>query len=228
MSGRSQALKCVAWAGAALLIAAPLLFFLSAWIGSSIPRNSGWREADQGIEIFIGENGIHTEIAMPVVTEIIDWRGQFPIGDIAAPARAYTHVAVSWGERAFFLQTPTWADLDLGVAATALVGGEGVLHVAWYVRPAPSDDFRPVRISREQYAALTREITAQLVPEEGRAVYSGYSQHDVFYDARGTYHLGNTCNQWTSERLASAGIATGWWTPLPGGVMKWVPPIGEH
>ncbi|MBD2841615.1 DUF2459 domain-containing protein [Erythrobacter sp. KMU-140] len=210
-----------------MLVLPTTLFLLSAWIGSSIPRNSDWIEADQGVEIFVGENGIHTEIAMPVTTDIIDWRGQFPIGDIAAPARPYTHVSVSWGERAFFLETPTWADLNPAVAARALFGGEGVLHVAWYVRPAPSDDFRPMRISREQYAALTREITVQLAKEEARSVYPGYSQHDVFYDARGTYHLGNTCNQWTSDRLAAAEIGTGLWTPLAGGVMKWVPPVGE-
>ncbi|MCB2083351.1 MAG: DUF2459 domain-containing protein, partial [Sphingomonadaceae bacterium] len=56
--------------------------------------------------------------------------------------------------------------------------------------------------------------------------FLGYADYDVFYDAPGTYHLGNTCNQWTSDMLAEAGIKTGWWTPFPGGVMKWVPEGG--
>ncbi len=60
-------------------------------------------------------------------------------------------------------------------------------------------------------------------PIEGRAIHPGYFDHDVFYDAPGTYHLGNTCNQWTSDTLAAAGIRTGLWTPLAGGVMRWVP-----
>lgn len=226
MSGKRSWVRRSAWALAAVLLGLPLLFALSAWIGSSVPRNSNWTEAEDGVEILIGENGIHTEIVMPVTTEIIDWRGQFALGDIQSPLKPYTHVAVSWGERAFFLETPTWADLDLGTAANALTGGDGLLHVAWYVRPAPSTDFRPLRISREEYRALTRQITEQLAPEQSRAIYAGYSRHDVFYDAVGVYHLGNTCNQWTSDRLAAAGIQTGLWTPLPGGVMKWVPALG--
>ncbi|TRD12853.1 TIGR02117 family protein [Erythrobacter insulae] len=204
------------------MIGGPLVFLLSAWIGSSIPRNSDWQETADGVEIFVGTNGIHTEIVMPIATDVIDWRGRFPIGDITAAQRPYTHVAVSWGEKEFFLQTPTWGDLSPGVALNAVTGGSGVLHIAWYVRPAPSDDFRPLRITRDQYASLAAQITAQLAPEDTGQSYPGYSRNDVFYDAVGTYHLGNTCNQWTSDRLAAAGIKTGLWTPLPGGVMKWV------
>lgn len=210
---------------AALLIALPVLFLLSAWIGSSIPRNSHWSESADGVEIFIGSNGVHTEIAMPLATDIIDWRGQFALGDIVDQRADYTHVAVGWGEKTFFLETPTWGDVKIGTVLGAMTGGDGVLHVAWYVRPAPSDDFRPMKISREEYRALVQQISAQLAPEEDRRVYPGYSTHDVFYDAVGTYHIGNTCNQWSSDRLAAAGIGTGWWTPMTGGVMKWVPPL---
>jgi hypothetical protein len=45
----------------------------------------------------------------------------------------------------------------------------------------------------------------------------------VFYEAPGAYTVTNTCNQWTSDMLAEAGVRTGWWTPFAGGVMKWVP-----
>ncbi|GMN01282.1 DUF2459 domain-containing protein [Erythrobacter sp. MTPC3] len=214
---------------AALVILLPIAaFLLSAWIGSSLPRNSDWSEAeDGGIEIFIGENGIHTEIVMPVVMDGQDWRAHFDLGDTAAPDRPYTHVAVSWGERSFFLETPTWSDLDPAVGLNALKGGDGLMHIAWYVRPAPAEDFRPMRISRAEYRALSQGIIDQIAPVSGRQTYGGYGRHDVFYDALGTYHLFNTCNQWTSDRLAGAGIATGRWTPLPGGVMKWVPDLAK-
>ena len=53
--------------------------------------------------------------------------------------------------------------------------------------------------------------------------HDGYGPQDVFYDAPGTYTVANTCNQWTSDTLAAAGVRTGWWTPFAGGVMKWVP-----
>ncbi len=209
----------------AVLLALITTFAVAAWIGSTIPRNSHWSEPEQGIEIFVGTNGVHTEIAMPVANEVIDWRGRFALGDIEAPARPYTHVAVSFGEEQFFLETPTWADLDPLTGLGALGGGDVLVHVAWYVRPAPSDDFRPMRVTHAEYEALAARIVAQLAPEPTRQTYPGYGVHDAFYSGTGSYHLGRTCNQWTSDTLAAAGIRTGWWTPFAGGVMKWVPDL---
>ena len=207
----------------AIPVAAILLFLLSAWMGSSIPRNADWVEPEQGIEIMIGDNGIHTEIVMPLVTPLKDWRVDFPASDLPEPDRPYTHVAVSWGEREVFLNTPTWADLSIGTALTASTGGDGLLHASHYVRPAPGPSNRPLRLSEEQYGRLVAAIEAQISPAERRKAYRGYGRSDVFYDAAGTYHIGNTCNQWTGDTLAKAGVKVGRWTPLPGGVMKWIP-----
>jgi uncharacterized protein (TIGR02117 family) len=213
--------------GAIGLASAVLLFALAGWAGSSIPRNGGWEEAQvgDGVEILIGSNGVHTEIVMPLATTQHDWRAVFPASDLDAPNRPYTHVAVSWGERAFFLETPRWRDMDPLTALRALAGAEGILHVAHYVRPAPSADYRTLRLNADEYARLTRAIAQQLAPEP--EVLGGYGANDVFYTTGGTYHLGNTCNQWTSDRLAEAGVETGAWTPFPGGVMKWVPPVQD-
>ncbi len=217
-------LRWLAW-----LLGVPLalagLFLLGAWIGSAIPRNGDWTEPADGVEILIETNGIHTGIVMPLVTAQKDWRTAFPASDLGEPYRPYTHVSVSWGEREVFLNTPTWGDLSLATAARAATGGEGLLHAAHYVRPAPASDIRPLRISKDEYARLVSVIERQVKPPGERAVYPGYAGYDVFYAAPGTYHLGKTCNQWTSDTLAAAGIRTGWWTPLPGGVMKWVPPL---
>ncbi len=231
MLGNGAKLARIAAVAAGVAVAAVVLFALSAWIGSSIPRNGNWTQADpmagRTVPVLIGTNGVHTEIAMPLTTPEMDWRAVFPAEDIAAPHRAYTHVAVSWGERAFFLETPTWSDLDPLTAARALIGGEGIIHIAHYVRPAPSQDYRLLHLRPSEYRALASQIAAQLDPPGSREIIPGYERHDVFYTARGRYHLGNTCNQWTSDRLADAGIGTGFWTPLSGGVMKWVSPPSE-
>lgn len=227
MGGKLPAImRAARWLG--IIVATPVfLFLISAWFGSSLARNGDWAEpdpvAEQTIAIMVGSNGIHTEIAMPVVTSEMDWRGVFPVNDIDDANRDYTHVAVSWGERRFFLETPTWWDLNPLIAANAMIGGEGVLHVAHYVRPAPSRDYRVLHLRPAEYRALARQISAQLDPPETQEILPGYGAHDVFYTARGTYNLGNTCNQWTSDQLASAGVTMGRWTPFPGGVMKWVP-----
>ena len=205
------------------LVLALLLFGLAGWIGSSLPRNSEWREPKEGIEILVGSNGVHTELVVPLVTPEKDWRAEFPATDTALPGRDYTHIAIGWGEREVFLNTPTWWDLSpLAVLRIIGVGGDGLLHVSHYVRPAPSDDFRPLTLTPAQYRHLVASIE-RAMPRGPRVRYPGYGPQDVFYEAPGHYTATNTCNQWTSDRLAEAGVRTGRWTPFAGGVMKWVP-----
>ncbi|MXP14312.1 DUF2459 domain-containing protein [Altererythrobacter confluentis] len=222
--------RVVKWLVRALFAVALLvvLFLLCAWVGAAIPRNSGWQEPETGITIMVETNGIHTALVLPLVTPQKDWRGDFPASDLPQPNRDYTHVSISWGEREVFLNTPEWTDLSPATALrVATVGGDGLLHVAHYVRPAPSADHRNLRISPDAYARIVRKIEANLPPPGQRAVYRGYTDYDVFYDAPGRYTLGNTCNQWTSNTLADAGIKTGWWTPFAGGVMQWVMPTQQ-
>lgn len=203
------------------LAALALLFLLAAWIGSSIPRNGAWQEPDEGVTIYVETNGVHTALVMPLVTPHKDWRAAFPASDLAAPWPDYTHVSVSWGEREVFLNTPTWGDLTASTAIGAIIGGEALLHVAHYVRPAPAADLRPITLQPEDYRALVRAIDRYVLKPNERDSFPGYYSQDVFYTAPGTYNALNSCNQWTSDMLAAAGVKTGWWTPLEGGVMKW-------
>lgn len=214
--------KIVGWALAGLT-AIILLFAVTGWIGSAIPRNGDWREPEQGVEIMVGTNGVHTELVLPLVTPEKDWRPVFPAADLALPDRDYTHVAVSWGEKEVFLNTPTWWDLSpVTVLRIAGIGGKGLIHASHYVRPAPSEDFRTLTLRSAEYRRLVAAIERSL-PRGTRVRHAGYGSQDVFYDAPGDYTVTNTCNQWTSDMLAAAGVRTGWWTPFAGGVMKWMP-----
>ena len=74
-------LKILGWGVGGLIGAVALIvagFFLTAWVGSSIPRNSGWSEAETGIPIMVETNGVHTGIVMPIATPVKDWRETFP------------------------------------------------------------------------------------------------------------------------------------------------------
>lgn len=225
--------RLIRWTGRAALGLFGILvaYCLAAWIGSSIPRNADWHEppADDpdAVPIMVETNGVHTALVLPLVTPERDWRPIFPDSDVAAPGPGYTHVAISWGEKQVFLDTPTWWDLrPWTVLRIVGIGGDGVLHVAHYIRPAPADDIRPLRVTHGEYARLVAAIDRSL-PRSPRVRYPGYGPQDVFYDAPGHYTVDNTCNQWTSNVLAAAGVKTGWWTPMAGGVMKWVPPPGR-
>ena len=47
----------------------------------------------------------------------------------------------------------------------------------------------------------------------------GYGASDVFYEARGSYNLFATCNEWSGARLRKAGVRTGVWTPFAQSIM---------
>ncbi|PIW54796.1 MAG: DUF2459 domain-containing protein [Sphingomonadales bacterium CG12_big_fil_rev_8_21_14_0_65_65_10] len=202
------------------------LVMLWNWAGSSIPRNAGAEPAESGVEILLATNGIHTELVLPVTSPQKDWRETFPSIDNDYPGRAITHIGVGWGDREVFLENPSWGDLEARtVWRIATTGGPGVVRVDHLTNPGPGPNKRPIRLSERQYAALVAAIEAELAPAPAgreRPVLTGFRAQDRFYDARADYTLGNTCNQWTSDRLADAGVETGYWTPFAGGVMKWV------
>ena len=209
--------------GATLVVGA---YPLAAWIGSSIPSGRTASPATDGVQVLIASNGVHTAIVVPITNDDRDWRDLFPVTDAADPTQPYTDMALSWGERTVFLETATWADLKastvLHIVFGGLIGGStSLIHVERFVRPAPDDDFRPMVLSHAQYRALAAAI-AHDVDAAGRHIH-GYGRNDTFYTSRERYNPLRTCNTWTGDKLRGVGVPMGAWTPLAGGVMKWVP-----
>ncbi|WP_370179878.1 DUF2459 domain-containing protein [Alteriqipengyuania sp.] len=218
-------------AGALALIVAG--FFLSAWVGSSIPRNGDWKEAETGIPIMVETNGVHTGIVMPVVTSVKDWRETFPsASEHMREGMKPTHISVGWGDREVFLTVPTWGDLKASTAVRiATQGGPAVMRIGHYYRPTGGPNHRWVVLREEEYARLVARIEAGLPLVEDphdRGSHDSFDPTARVYDSIGHYTLGNTCNQWVGDTLATAGIEMGLWTPLAGGVMKWIPESGAE
>lgn len=214
-------------AASAVLVLPVIGFPLAAWIGSSIPVNSGWIPPEQGVTIMVETNGVHTGIVVPVTTPQKDWRETFPsaampLGQGGLP----THLAIGWGEREIFLDVPTWDDLEAGTALRiAVLGGDAVMRVSHYVRPAPSENHRPITITEAQYARLVTLIEDALpapAPGGPREILRGSFSADAYYTALGHYTLSQSCNAWVGEVLGEAGVEMGWWTPFAGGVTKWI------
>lgn len=210
------------------IVALAALFLLAAWVGSSIPRNAGREEPDNGVTIMVETNGLHTGIIMPVANEVFDWRATFP--SAAEPTRSGelpTHIAVDWGEREVLLNVPAWTELRSATALRILVfGGEAVIRVNHYVRPGPGPHHRPLRLRPHEYRRLVTDIHRSLPPlppGAERRDYPSFQAGTRNYISAGRYTVFNTCNTWVGNRLAEAGVRMGRWTPLAGGVMKWIP-----
>ena len=43
----------------------PFAYLMAALIGSLVPVNRGWSEPDDGVTIYIANNGLHSDIVMP-------------------------------------------------------------------------------------------------------------------------------------------------------------------
>lgn len=111
------------------IFAIPLLYLVGAVIGSLVPRNAGWEEPRQGIQIFVRTNGIHADIVLPVSAAGVDLHQFMPPADIRDPRQAGGWVAFEWGQREFYLETPRWTDLTLRNAFCSVAGGDALMPV---------------------------------------------------------------------------------------------------
>ena len=209
------------WRGVLTLLAAPFIYALMALVLVLVPVNSYFVSLkDQGVEIFVSTNGVHTDIVVPIVSETINWSTHFPASHFQGINPALmTHVAFGWGDRGFFLETPTWSDLEASTAINALfLKSNTAMHVTYLPDPVPSETVKRVYISESQYAKLVNLISTSFARDNNNDLEwitnSGYRRNDTFYAANGSYHLFNTCNDWTGRVLRKTGVKMSVWTPF--------------
>lgn len=202
----------------ALAVAAALTIGVAAVIaGALLPRNAGWHQPAAGIEIFVRTNGVHADLVLPAAALGIDWYTLAPPEHAADPFVADGWIAIGWGQREFYLETPTWADLRIGTALNALTGGDALMHVEHGSRPPQDAWHRPLRIDSAGYRRMANAIGRSFALADGRSQPlpdRGYTSTDVFYEAEGLYHAFRTSNQWTADMLAEAGVTIGVFTPF--------------
>lgn len=216
---RAKQLFVVLGKGALALAALPLLYLFAALIGGLIPANPGWHPPTRGIRIFIETNGVHTWIVVPKVTRYMDWRPFSPVDHLRDPSQAGNYLAIGYGNREFYLNTPAWEDLTLARAFGAAFGtGTSLVHVYHERDPRPGETHRPLLLTPAQYRRLSAYIARSFERgPDGRTrplIGRGYGNTDIFYEARGGYNGFYTCNEWTGAALRQAGVRLGIWTPF--------------
>jgi len=203
------------------LLCAITAYGTAGMIGGAIPSHADWRQPTEGVRIYLDDNGIHTGIVVPVTAAGVDWRDLVRPGDIADPRYAdYDHIEIGWGDRQFYMQTPTWADLrPITLLRAAIGSGDTLIHIDHIPAPQPGERVRAIMLSPDQYRRLAAAIRAQFIT--GGKHHHGYGGWDAFYEARGRYSAIHTCNAWTGDMLRAAGIRIGVWTPFPVTVLGW-------
>lgn len=195
------------------------LIYIGILLIGLIPVNNSFVPADGGITLYVVSNEVHADIIVPVKTDIIDWAEEFSGATFGSDVTALSHVAFGWGDKGFFLETETWDDFKLSIAANALLlPSESCIHVS-FTNPTYFKDAASVTVSESQYQKLVdhieRSFNADSNQQSVQIPDRSYSSNDAFFEANGRYHLLNTCNSWVGRGLKSAEVRVPWLSPLP-------------
>ncbi len=219
----------VVLAGLVVVVAS---YAAAALVGTVIPGGEPERHpisaASQTVTIHVIATPIHTDVVLPMRAAGIDLSALITAPAFSADEAtldlwrgAVSHVAVSWGSRAFFEDVPTWDRLRPVHVASALVDDSAV-HLTLLGDPSNMPGAVTLSVSEDAYRALVEGIGAALdggfadpKPLAGR----GYAEFDGFYAGAETYHAFRTCNVWMGDLLAKAGVRVGVWTPHSQGLM---------
>lgn len=171
------------------------------------------------ITIYILTNGVHTDIVVPLRTADKDWSQEISSKNVIKPDTNATLVAFGWGDKGFYLNTPTWAELKFSVAFKAAFGlSSSAMHTTFYKNLRENSSCKKIDISREQYARLIDYIENSIkLDSTGHVINikttANYGDHDAFYEAKRRYNFFYTCNTWANNALKACGQKACLWTP---------------
>lgn len=205
-------------------LAVVALYLLVTVILTLIPVNQAFQQDPNGIEIYVIGDDIHTDFCVPRQNAFFDWDTVIP--KFSAAGREGEFLSFGWGDRGFYLEVKTWADLSVGRALESVfLPTATAMHVDRY--PYFTEDTRSLKLSPDQYRQLVEHIRASFqLDEHGKVIqidHPGYYGSDRFFEAKGSYHLFHTCNCWTNAGLKEAGVKTALWAPFPACVRYHLP-----
>ena len=178
------------------------------------------------IPIYIYTNGVHTDIVMPVKNDLQDWSLKIPFADTKSKKTDYSYIGIGWGDKGFYLDTPTWADLKFSTAVKAAFWlSDSAMHCTYYRTMKEGEDCKMIMISRGQYENLVKYVEDKFDRDQNGnfmliLTNAVYGDNDAFYDAKGTYSFMYTCNTWSNNALKAAGQKAALWTPSDFGIFQ--------
>ncbi|WP_052072340.1 TIGR02117 family protein [Sphingobacterium deserti] len=210
-----------------------LLYFVADFVLSRIPATRApIAYAQNGVQVFLLSNGVHTDIVLPVQHKEMNWSKVFPYANTIGRDTTQNWIAIGWGDKGFYLNTPEWKDLKLKTALVAGLGiGETALHVTYYKELYENEHCRPTKITEAQYQRLIDYVMESIEKDSlGRSILidtdAQYNDHDAFYEAIGAYSLLFSCNTWTNDALRYANMPAGIWTVFDRGILRHYPQGG--
>ena len=209
----------------AIFILSLVTYLLMVTLLSFVSVNEDLVENQKEIPIYILTNGVHTDVVLPIKNEHHDWTSQLKFEHTKSKDTTYQYVALGWGDKGFYLETPTWADLKASTAVKAATGlSSSAMHVTFYKHLKENQSCKKLQVSLENYKKLIAFINESFQTKSGEFLKietnAVYGKHDVFYEANGSYSLFYTCNSWANQVLKSANQKAALWTISDNGIFR--------
>ena len=209
----------------AIFVLSLMTYLLIVTLLSFVSVNEDFAENQKEIPIYILTNGVHTDVVLPLKSEHYDWTNQLKPEHTKAKDSTYQYAALGWGDKGFYLETPTWADLKTSTALKAASGlSSTAMHVTFYKDLKESNSCKKLQISSDNYKKLILFINESFQTKSGEYLKieteAVYGKHDVFYEANGSYSLFYTCNSWANQALKAANQKAALWTISDSGIFR--------
>ena len=175
-----------------------LLYLGSAWALSHVTVKAEANAAHQ-VPIYVKTNPVHTDLILPVKTDLKDWSQSMLYTNTRTGDTAFNYIAFGWGDKGFFLHTRTWADLKASVALKAAFWmSSTAVHTNYLNKVKEGKNCTKLELSNDQYKRLITFIENSIQTTAAGTPIAittdPYGDHDAFYEANGTYSLFHTCN----------------------------------
>ncbi|ADR23157.1 hypothetical protein MATR_29940 [Marivirga tractuosa] len=181
----------------------------------TIERNKSDEVPDK--TIYLASNGVHLDIVLPkegIESKLLSHLRHKPNEN---------YLAFGWGDKEFYLNTPTWNDLTLNTAFKAVFfKGSALIHVTRYQNK--QSHWIKIEITESELRKLNNYLyeTFELNNNEEKILLKrqGYTTRDDFYKAKGSFSFYKTCNSWVNTGFKSSGMKSCLWTPFDFGLMN--------
>lgn len=206
----------------ALLAAIFVVFYIIvAAVLKWLPSNRHTQPQEDGIDIWVVSNGAHTDICMPLKSSIIDWT-EFIDTQNFEPSD-FKYITFGWGDKGFYLDTPSWAELKPKTAFKALFKlSTTTMQVVLYDEIPENKWVKALKVDTIQYQTIIQYVKDSFrYTQDGKLMhidFAGLPAYEHlnynFYEAQGNYHFFKTCNCWVNSALKEADIRTATWAPF--------------
>lgn len=207
--------KLLKWLLFILLI--PISYLIISLILSAITINSKTSHKELSKSIYLTTNGVHLDIILPKKN----------IDSMLLSGIKYdntdNYLSFGWGDKNFYINTPTWGDLTFNNALKAMfLKSSTLMHVTRYKQK--HSDWIEIKVNEIELQKLNTYLlnTFEKDEKEMKIILKnkGYSSKDDFYKSKGSYSCFKTCNSWVNTGFKESGLKSCLWTPFDFGLLN--------